>query len=186
MLAVLTIAGTEGTAQTPQPFPRPAGPPTAERAPAAPAPQAQAPAAKPPAPAPAGTPPAAASAPAPTAAALGFPIFPTAQFLASYDAGRAQRYFLFGTTAPFQEVVAFYRTQLDERGDLVFKEPLTHVFEVGRFREETMAFPPGVTVKDWTFGSQGYPNPKPGGQPGRFPTVVMIVPAPPATATPPR
>jgi hypothetical protein len=57
------------------------------------------------------------------------------------------------------------------------------MFEVGRFREETMAFPPGVTVKDWTWGgSQGYPNPKLGGQPARFPTIIMIVPPPSGTA----
>ena len=30
------------------------------------------------------------------------------------------------------------------------------MFDVGRFREETMAFPPGVTVKDYTWaGSAG-------------------------------
>ena len=55
------------------------------------------------------------------------------------------------------------------------------MFEVGRFRDETMAFPPGVTVKDWTAGgSQGYP--KRGAQPVRFPTVIMIVPPPAPTA----
>ena len=44
-----------------------------------------------------------------------------------------------------------------------------------------MAFPPGVTVKDWTWGgSQGYPNPKLGAQPARYPTIIMIVPPPPA------
>ena len=38
---------------------------------------------------------------------------------------------------------------------------------------------PGVTIKDWTFGgSQGYPNPRRGAQPARFPTVLMIVPPP--------
>jgi uncharacterized repeat protein (TIGR01451 family) len=38
-------------------------------------------------------------------------------------------------------------------------------------------FPPGVTVKDFQSDvSQGYPNPKPGGQPGRFPTIIQIVP----------
>jgi hypothetical protein len=74
----------------------------------------------------------------------------------------------------------FYRMQLDERGSLVFKEPPTHMFESGRYREETMAFPPGVTVKDWTWGgSQGYLNPTPKGQPARFPTIVMIVPPQP-------
>jgi hypothetical protein len=106
-----------------------------------------------------------------------FPIYPAAQFLASYDAGRGQRYYIYGTTAAFADVVLYYRTQLDERGSLVFKEPPTHMFEVGRFRDQTMAFPPGVTVKDWTWGgSAGYLNPKPKTQPERFPTVVMLVP----------
>jgi hypothetical protein len=111
-------------------------------------------------------------------------VYPTAQFIASYDAGRGQRYYLFGATAPFPELVAYYRTQLRERGDLVFEQPPTHMFSVGRFREETMAFPPGVTIKDWTFGgSQGYPNPRGAdAQPGRFPSVIMIVPPPPAAA----
>ena len=52
------------------------------------------------------------------------------------------------------------------------------MFEIGRFREETMAFPPGVTVKDYTWGNlKGYLNPKPGAQPERFPTVIQMVPA---------
>jgi hypothetical protein len=42
-----------------------------------------------------------------------------------------------------------------------------------------MAFPPGVTVKDYAWGgSEGYINPKPGGQPARFRTVIQFVPAP--------
>jgi hypothetical protein len=108
------------------------------------------------------------------------PVYPGAQFLGSYDAGRAQRYYLFGTAAAFKDIVTYYRNVLKEGGDLVFEQPLTHMFEVGRFRQETMAFPPGVTVKDWTWGgSAGYPNPRPGAQPARFPTVIMIVPSPP-------
>lgn len=159
--------------QTPQPFPRPGqGPPPKQPAPQTPPPQT--PATK--QPAPAATPPASG---VPSAATLVFPLYPTAQFIASYDAGRGQRYYLFGTTAQYAEIVSYYRTQLDERGTQVFKEPPTHMFEVGRFREETMAFPPGVTVKDWTWGSKGYPNPKLNAQPERFPTVIMIVPPPP-------
>ena len=78
-------------------------------------------------------------------------------------------------------MVGYYRTLLKERGNQVFEEPPTHMFEVGRFREETMAFPPGVTIKDWSWGgSAGYPNPKAGAQPARFPTIIMIVPAPTA------
>lgn len=174
-LVVVSLAGP-ALGQTPQPFPRPG----------APTPQAPAPSTPParPAPAPPSQPaqPAAPSVVdqgAPSAAQLGFPVYPAAQYLTSYDAGRGQRYYLFGTSAPFAEIVGYYRTQLDERGNLVFKEPPTHMFEIGRFRDETMAFPPGVTVKDWTWGgSQGYPNPKPGAQPARFPTIIMIVPAP--------
>jgi hypothetical protein len=112
-------------------------------------------------------------------------VYPAAQYLATYDAGRGQKYVLFGTTSAFAEVVAYYRNQLNDKGDQVFKEPLTHVFEVGRFREETMAFPPGVTVKDWTYGgSQGYPQPQPNAQTVRYPTVIMLVPQPPAPQTP--
>ena len=74
---------------------------------------------------------------------------------------------------------------LGEKGDLEFKDPPTHMFTGGtlsRYREETMAFPPSVTVKDWTSGgSPGYPNPKIGAQPQRFPSVIMIVPPPPGT-----
>jgi len=139
-------------------------------------------------------PPVAATAPAAAAGSAAprpeevvFPVYPSAQFLSAYDAGRGQRYLLYGTTGSFTEIVAFYRSQLNEKGDVVFKEPPTHVFEVGKFREETMAFPPGVTVKDWTWaGSQGYPNPKPGAQPARYPTIIMIVPPPPAAAAPAR
>lgn len=121
----------------------------------------------------------------PTEATLGFPVYPTAQFVASYDAGRGQRYYIFGATAPFADLVAYYRTQLKERGDRVFEQPPTHMFQVGRFRDETMAFPPGVTVKDFTWGgSPGYPNPTAAAQPARFPAIIMIVPPPPAA--PPR
>ena len=40
-----------------------------------------------------------------------FPVYPSAQFLSAYDAGRGQRYLLYGTTASFAEIVAYYRTQ---------------------------------------------------------------------------
>ena len=110
------------------------------------------------------------------------PIYPGAVFLTSYDAGRSQRYYLFGTNDTFDEIVGYYKVVLDTRGDLVFEAPeapATHMFEVGRFREETMAFPPGVTVKDYTWnGSEGYLNPQAGIGPARFRTVVQIVPPP--------
>ena len=154
--------------QVPQPFPRPGQPPQPTR----PAPQA------PPAPAPAtAVPVRPASNEAPTEATLGVPIFPGAQFIASYDAGRGQRYYIFGSPASFVDLVAYYRTVLKQKGELVYDVPATHEFDVGKYREETMAFPPGVTIKDYQSDiSQGYPNPKPGGQPARFPTLIQIVP----------
>ncbi len=167
----------------PQPFPRPGG--TSQGTPVAP-PRPSPPPAQPGVKAPAQPSPAAKPADrtaAPTEATLGLPIYPVAVFLGSYDAGRGQRYYLFGSTAGFEAVVAYYRGVLKDKGDLVFEEPPTHMFEVGKFREETMAFPPGITVKDFTYGgSPGYLNPKPGAQPARFPTVIQIVPAPNAGA----
>ena len=105
------------------------------------------------------------------------PVFPGAQFIASYDAGRGQRYYIFGSAATFVELVTFYRTLLKQKGELVYDVPATHEFDVGKFNEDTMAFAPGVTIKDFQSDiSQGYPNPKPDGQPSRFPTIIQIVP----------
>jgi hypothetical protein len=152
----------------PQPFPR-AGTQTAAPAqPARPTP---------------GTPGPAPTAPeaAPTEATLGIPIYPGAQFIASYDAGRGQRYYIFGSAASFVDLVTYYRNVLKQKGELVFDVPATHEFDIGKFNEDTMAFAPGVTIKDYQSDiSQGYPNPKPGGQPARFPTLIQIVPAAPA------
>jgi hypothetical protein len=171
-LAIWTLVVTSALAQTPQPFPRGGAPPPAAPQPASPRPAA----------APAPAPPNAVDPATPSESTLGFPIYPAAQFLASYDAGRGQRYYIFGSTAAFTDLVTYYRTQLKEKGNLVFDDPATHMFEIGKFNADTMAFPPGVTVKDWTSGgSKGYPNPKPGAQPARYPSIIMIVPAPPGT-----
>ena len=115
--------------------------------------------------------------PVPTEAQLGVPVYPGATFLRSFDAGQGQRYYLYGSTASFADLVLYYKTQLKDKGDLVYDEPPIHMFEVGRFREETMAFPPGVTVKDYTWGgAKGYLVPTPGANPSRYPTVIQIVP----------
>ena len=79
--------------------------------------------------------------------------------------------------------MAYYRNVLKQKGDLIFEAPATHEFDLGKFREETMAFPPSVTIKEFKSElSEGYPNPKPGGQPARFATVIQFVPAPAAAA----
>ncbi|MCY4506332.1 MAG: hypothetical protein OXG35_05155 [Acidobacteria bacterium] len=128
--------------------------------------------------APAATPAGAAEA-APTEAMLGFPVSPAAQFITSYDAGRQQRYYLYGTNSEFEAMVRYYRNVLRERGNRVFDDPPTHIFEVGRFREREMAFPPSVTIKDYAWnGAEGYLVPA-GGEPARFRTIIQIVPSPP-------
>ena len=159
-------------AQTPQPFPKVGAPaPKPATAPAPPATQT-APAAKP-APGPNDT---------PTEASLGVPIYAGAEFVASYDAGRGQRYYLFGTNTTFLEIVNYYKGVLKQKGELVYEEPAIHSFDIGKYKEETMAFPPSVTVKDYTWGgSAGYLNPKRDQQPKRFKTIIQIVPAVPGS-----
>ena len=157
----LTLTGS-GLAQRPVPFPRPGDP----QKPAQPPPQPGAP----------------QGGAVPTEATLGMPIYPTAEFITSYDAGRGQRYYLFGTNASFADIVAYYRSALKQRGELVYEEPPVHMFDVGRFREETMAFPPGITVKDYTWGgSPGYLNPFAGPEGQRFKTIIQAVPSPAGT-----
>jgi hypothetical protein len=149
----------------PRPFPRPGGSPRDT----------------PPPPVPAGeTEPLQSGATAPNTpdeATLGVSIYPNARYLAAYDAGRGQRYYLFGTNASFDDMVNYYGAVLRERGDRVFDSPPVHMFELGRFREETMAFPPSVTIKDYIWsGAAGYANPAPGGQPSHYATIIQIVP----------
>jgi hypothetical protein len=160
------------TQPVPQPFPGAPRPPQPARPAPTPPPTTAPPAATAPARPATGSPEG-----APTEAQLGVPIYPGAQFITSYDAGRGQRYYIFGSAASFVDLVGYYRTMLKDKGELVFDVPATHEFDVGKFNENTMAFPPGVTIKDFQSDvSQGYPNPKPGGQPARFPTIIQIVP----------
>jgi len=167
---VLLLSGA-AEAQTPQPFPRPGAPAPKPASPTAPAvPEQPATPAQPAAP---------GSPDAPTEEMLGAPLYPSAVFLTSYDAGRGQRFYLFGSTVPFADLVGYYRTVLKTRGDELFEAPPTHQFETARYRDESMAFAPSVTIKDYTYGgSAGFPNPKPGATPERFPTVIQIVPTP--------
>jgi hypothetical protein len=170
-VTVLLVAALAQQPPALPPFPRPGTQAPKPAPPQPPPPTAQ------PAPPPKAAAPAPTSTDLPTDAMLGVPVYPGAQFIASYNAGRGQRFYLFGSTASYVDLVTYYRTTLKQRGEVVFDVPATHEFLVGRFREETMAFPPGVTIKDYQSDiSPGYPNPKPGGQPARFPTVIQIVP----------
>jgi hypothetical protein len=170
MLLSLTLMIALQQPPVPQPFPKPG---TA---------QPTQPAKPTPSPTPSAPPMTTAPAPgqpeaAPTDAMLGVPVYPGAQFLRSYDAGRGQRYYIFGSTAPFVDLVTYYRSALKQKGELVYDVPATHEFDVGKYNEDRMAFPPGVTIKDFQSSvSEGFPNPKPGGQPPRFKSIIQIVP----------
>jgi len=171
MMLVLAVAIL---LQTPVPFPRPGTSTAKPPAPAAPAPATAS--QTPPRVAPPSQP-APPSADIPSEASLGTPIYPGAEFVTSYDAGKGQRYYLFGTNASFLEVVNYYKNILKQKGELIYEEPAIHQFDTGKYKEETMAFPPSVTVKDYVWGgSAGYLNPKRGQQPARFKTIIQIVP----------
>jgi hypothetical protein len=166
---MLLVLGAEGYAQSapppppvPKPFPgsNPPATPPAKPDPATPA------TAPPPA------------APAPSAPQLaGAPIYPAADFLDSYDAGRGQKFFIYGTNSPYLDIVAFYRKQLGGGGRELFRTPPMQQFDLGRFDDETMAYPPSVVVKDYTWnGGAGYLFVS-GTTEKRYRTIIQIVPA---------
>jgi hypothetical protein len=157
----------------PQPFPgsapakpadpatMPAPPPSALPPPAPSAPTVAAP-----------EPPPRSSAQAPQ----GLPVYPTAEFIDGFDAGSGQRYYLYGTDMPFEDIVAYYRNVLKNGGRELFREPPTRQFDLGRYQETTMAYPPSVVVKDYTWnGAAGYLAVS-GTTEKRYRTVIQIVP----------
>ena len=159
LAALLFGAGPSAQVPVPRPFPKPGEPPTTQ-----------------PAPVPPQAPPGQPAAGTPTDAELGLPVYPGADFIASFDAGFGQRYYLFGTNAPYRDIVNYYKVVLKKGGNELFDEPPVYLFEMGRYREETMAFPPGVTVKDYTWGgSEGYLAVK-GSVGTRYRTIIQIVP----------
>jgi hypothetical protein len=114
---------------------------------------------------------------------LGVPgvIYPTADFLTSFEIGRGQRCYLFGTNASFAEMVAYYRQVLKDGGRELFKTPAMQQFDLGKFQDQTMSYPPSVVVKDYASGSNGATDgylQVDGTRQRRFKTIVQIVPMP--------
>jgi len=163
IVAVL-LASLVQTPPVPKPFPQPGqaatAPPAAKAEPVPPAPGPQT----------------TALAGAPTAETLGAPLYPTSEFLESFDAGRGQRYYIFGTNAAFIEIVGYYKTVLKNGGRTVFEAPAIQQWELGKFQEQTMAFPPSIVVKDYGWaGSTGYLFVD-GTKEKRYKTIIQIVP----------
>jgi hypothetical protein len=83
---------------------------------------------------------------------------------------------LFGSNTTYADNVAFYKKALKDGGRELFKAPAMQQFDIGRFRQETMAFPPSVVVKDYTWNnSEGYLFVD-GTREKRFKTIIQIVP----------
>jgi len=185
---ILTVAATTaisvclsaqgGSTTGPRPFPgAPAPPPTTTASPA--------PTSRPPGPAGGAAPSSALptqSAPTSLESSLGVALFPAAELLETYDAGSGQKYFILGSNAAYAEVVQFYRTALKTGGREIYRAPAPAMqqFDLGRFQEETMAFPPSVVVKDYGGSSAGGYLDVKGTSERRFKTIIQIVPAPPA------
>ena len=171
-LMLLVAATAVPLAAQRQPVPRPFPTPGAAPARPAPAPRTDT-AARP-----------ATAVDVPTEATLGVPVYPNSQYISSYDAGRGQRFHLFGTSAGFAAMVRYYSVVLRERGRRVYDAPPIHQFETARFRDREMNFRPSVTIKDYTWnGAAGYINTTPGGDPAAFPTIIQITTLPQGMAT---
>jgi hypothetical protein len=105
-------------------------------------------------------------------------VYPAAEFIQDFDAGRGQRYYLYGTDQPFAAIVDYYKGVLRSNGRELSEMPAMQQFELGRFDGNTMAYPPSVVVKDYVWnGSEGYLVAQ-GTTPRRYRTVIQIVPAP--------
>ena len=189
LAGVILVAGASAPAAwaqssqgplVPKPFPGSA-PPTRPADPAPPSSSAPQPA---PPPASAPLPPPAVAVPersgSPAQPPAGLPVYPSAEFIDGFDAGSGQRYYLYGTDMPFEDIVAYYRSVLKNGGRELFREPPTRQFDLGRFQENVMAYPPSVVVKDYTWnGSPGYLAVS-GTTEKRYRTIIQIVPAGPA------
>jgi hypothetical protein len=116
-----------------------------------------------------------AAAPADATAMQAY-VYPGAEFLTSFDAGRGQRYYLFGTNTAFAEILVYYKNVFKNGGRELLKTPPMQQFDLGRFDEDTMAFPPSVVVKDYTWNSSpGYLWIS-GTTEKRFRTIIQVVP----------
>ena len=176
VLSVAPLVRAQGqSTQTPPPTPKPQPFPGSSSAP----PPAKSPTspAQTPRPTPS-TAPAQTNAPsnAQSAGTLGAPIYPGATPLETIDVGNGQKIYLFGTNAPYADIVTYYRNILKSSGRELFKAPAMQQFDIGKFQEDTMSFQPSVVVKDYTWNNQEGYLVIDGTKEQRFKTVIQIVP----------
>jgi len=168
MACVAGVAAQQPPPAVPRPFPgsssptRPADPPATQPARQPAAPSTTAPAAAPP-----------PTSEAPT----GLPVYPAAEFIDAFDAGSGQRYYLYGTNTAYADIVTYYKNLLKTGGRELYRTPPMQQFDLGRFQEDSMVYPPSVVVKDYTWNnSPGYLSIS-GTNEKRFRTIIQIVPA---------
>lgn len=160
-LALALLAAPAQDPPRPRPFPGAPAPPAAERAQPDPSAAPQ------------------TAAPGNVDADTGVPLYPGAVLLGKYEAGPGQPFYIYGSQSTYANVVEFYRGVLKDRGRALFGGPM-HQFDLGRYRRETMALQPAVTVKDYLWnGREGYVHVD-GLASTKYPTIIQIVPAPPA------
>jgi hypothetical protein len=104
------------------------------------------------------------------------PIHPRAELLDAFDAGQGQQYIVYGADLPYVTVVDYYKQLLRTGGTEIFRAPAMHRFDLGRFDENTMAYPPSIVIKDYTWnGSPGYLHIN-GSTEKRYRTIIQVVP----------
>lgn len=104
------------------------------------------------------------------------PIHPRAELLDAFDAGQGQQYIVYGTDLLYATVVEYYKQLLRSGGTEIFRAPAMHRFDLGRFDENTMAYPPSIVIKDYTWnGSPGYLHVN-GSTEKRYRTIIQVVP----------
>jgi hypothetical protein len=108
------------------------------------------------------------------------PMYPSADFLDTFDAGLGQRYYLYGSNLPYADMVTFYRSALKNSGRELYKAPGMYQFDLGKYQEDSMAYPPSVVIKDyWSANSPGYLFVS-GTTEKRYRTIIQVVPPGPA------
>ena len=88
-----------------------------------------------------------------------------------------QRYYIYGSNSSYADVVTYYRNLMKNSGRELYKTPPMQQWDLGRYQEDSMAYPPSVVVKDYTWnGSAGYLQVT-GTTEKRYKTIIQIVPA---------
>jgi hypothetical protein len=116
--------------------------------------------------------------PAPVDARLtGVPIYPSADFLESFDIGDGQSVFVFGTNDLYDDVVAYYKSQLGKSSEVSKREPAIQQFDLGSTGSGSITKQrPSVLVKDFTWPDPaGYLHVS-GAVSTRYKTLIQIIP----------